>query len=284
MGADTVTAASSQERPRSVPFHRQVLAFARRSLQELLHDRSALFWSLLMPVFFFVLFGLGQGGGGNGRELAALAVSFGFFGSLTVTLVAFAQTLTGDLQVKRYRKLRSLPISPTADLLGRFLAGYLLSVASFAIVVGVGAIAGGRYALRSPISPIVVLVALLLFALVGTSIAVLVATSLHDSGYVLAVSNVVLMGLFFLTGYNGVVPQMAPGPLSAVLNVVPNSLATRIAIYHVVDVGTDPDALSPPSLPGEPVYVLLLAAWAVGLLAVSGALLGRFVYDGDGGE
>lgn len=287
MATDTTSQPATSARSRAVAWHRQTAAFARRSLQELLHDRSALFWALGMPVFFYLFFGVAStdsSGATAGLELAATAISFGVFGSLTVTLVTFAQTFSADLRVKRYRKLRSLPISPAADLTGRFLAGFALSVVSFCIVLVAGTVTGAEYAIRSPISPFVVLVALFLFSLVGTCLAVLVSTTLHDSGYVVAVANVLLLGLFFVTGYNGIVPSVAPGPIEGLVNGFPNSLATRLSIYHLVDVGTTSEQLSPPEMPGDPWHVGLLAAWAVGLLAVGSFVLGRTVYRGDGGE
>lgn len=272
------------DRQRRVPVHRQTGAFARRSAHELLHDRSALFWGLGMPVFFYVLLSGAFTGEGTGPELAAEAVAFGIFGTLTITLVTFAQTFTADLRVKRYRKLRSLPVSPVADLLGRFLAGYALSIASFAIVLGAGLVVGAEYTLRSPISPLVVLVAIGLFSLVGVAMAVLVATMLHDSGYVLAVSNLLLLGLFFLTGGNGLGPERAPGPITDAINFVPNALATRIAIAHVVPLDESTAALSPPEVPTDPIYVLVLASWSVVMIAIASAALDRTVYRGDGGE
>lgn len=270
--------------PERVPLHHQTLAFARRSIHELLHNRSALFWGLFMPVFFYALLGSPLSSDASGGELAAQAVAFGMFGTLTITLAVFVQTFTGDLQFKRYRKLRSLPISPAADLAGRFLAGYALATVSFAIVLVAGLAFGATYTLRSPISPLVVLVAIGLFSLVGVAMAVLVATTLHDSGYVVAVANLLLIGLFFLTGANGLSPEDAPGPLSDAVNVVPNALATRIAIAHVVDLGGGTASLAPPEVPSDPVYVLVLAAWAVGMIGIASSALGRFVYRGNGGE
>lgn len=269
-----------------VPRHRQILAFARRTLQELANNRSALFWGAGMPVFFFLLFGVAGSGGGDGspEEAAAVAVAFGVFGVMSVTLVVFAQTFADDLRVRRYRKLRSMPISPGADLLGRFLGGFALAFASFSIVLLTGAIFGARYTLRSPLSPVIVLLALFLFALIGTSLAVLVATTMTGSGYVVAASNVLLLGLYFLTGYNGISPDFAPGPLGEAVNLAPNSLATRITIYHLGDVGESPEMLSPPPLPAEPWYVGLLVLWAVGFVVAGSVVLDRGVYRGDGGE
>lgn len=287
MAVDTTDRSDGTARSAAVAWHRQTLAFTRRSLQQLLHDRSALFWALVMPVFFYLLIGVAgtdTSGDAVGQQLAAMAVSFGIFGTLVVTVVTFANTFTDDIRVKRYRKLRSLPISPSADLTGRFLAGYALAVASFCIVLVAGAATGAEYALRSPISPLVVLVALLLFSLVGICLAVVVATFLNDSGYVVAVSNVILLGLWFLTGYNGVSPSSAPALLRPVINVAPNSLAARIGMYHLADLGSRPEHLSPPPMPAEAWYVGLLAAWAIALLAVGSVVLDQLVYRGDGGE
>jgi ABC-2 type transport system permease protein len=281
----SLDAATRRHDGATVPLHRQTLAFARRTVMEYARDRSALFWGLLMPVGWYVLFGLAIGSAPDSPAArASMAVAFGVFGAFTVTLVNFTTTLSADLTERRYRKLRSLPVSPLADYVGRFLGAVLVAVVSFCLVLAVGATTGATYILRSPGSIAVIALALVLFSLVGTAAAVLVATTVTEGEYVVAVSNVLLLGLFFVTGYNGLTPGLAPGPLSQYVNLAPNALSTRLAIYHLTDVPTNAASLAPPPLPSGPEYVALLAGYAFVLSTGAALLLGRRVYDADGGE
>jgi ABC-2 type transport system permease protein len=266
-----------------VAWHRQSRAFAVRTLRELFRNRAALVWGLAAPAFFFLVFGVLLGDPGVQR--GANAVVFGVFGAFSVSLVIFATALSADLKAKRYRKLRSLPISPTADLLGRFAGGLALALVSFALVLAVGAATGGTLAIRSAVSIPAVLGALVLFCLLAMGAAVFVASVLDDGEYVVGVTNMLTLALFFLTGYNGLLPSMAPGPLGELVNVLPNSLATRLAVYHLVPVGSGAGTpLIPPALPTGVESALLLGGYAVAGVVLGSVVMRRRIYDGEGGE
>ncbi|WP_277556179.1 ABC transporter permease [Halobaculum limi] len=266
-----------------VRWPQQAGAFATRTLKELFRNRAALVWGLAAPAFFFVVFGVLLGDPGIQR--GANAVVFGVFGAFSVSLVIFATALSADLKAKRYRKLRSLPISPTADLLGRFTGGLVLALVSFVLVLAVGVVTDGTLAVRSAVSVPVVFVALVLFCLLAMGAAVFVASVLDDGEYVVGVTNMLTLALFFLTGYNGLLPSMAPGPLGEWVNVLPNSLATRLAVYHLVPVGSGAGTpLTPPALPTGVESALLLGGYAVAGVVLGAVVMRRRIYDGEGGE
>lgn len=79
---------------------------------------------------------------------ASNAISFGLFGAFTVTVAVFAGAFAGDLESGRFRMFRSLPISPTADLVGRFLAGLVIAIPSFIVTIGMGYVHGATYSPR----------------------------------------------------------------------------------------------------------------------------------------
>lgn len=269
----------------TVPRYRQILAFARRTAREYLRNRNALFWGLLMPIGWYLLFGIAVSSAPSsptGR--ATMAVAFGIFGAFTVSLVLFTTSLSNDLTERRYRKLRSLPISPLADFLGRFLGAVGVAGISFLLVLSIGAITGAGYELQGIHSIPIITVAFVLFCLVGTGMAVLVASTISEGEYVLAVSNLLLLGLFFITGYNGITPEIAPDPLPQYVNLVPNALATRLSIYHLTGTTANPSTLSPPPLPTDLLYLVLLVVYAVVLCGLATIVLHRRVYVADGGE
>lgn len=277
---------------------RQTKAFALRNLRQMLRTKATIIWGFGFPAFWYVLTSLLflPDGENLGPEVAladvkgATAVSLGLFSVLTVTLVAFAGGLGTDLKEKRYRKLRSLPVAPSADFAGRYLAGVAVAAAGYALVLVVGWVDGASYALRGPASVLVLTGTFLLFSLVGVSVAVLVAWVVEDSDIVVGITNAILLISFFLTGYNGLTPGMLPSDTRPIVNFVPNSLASRLQTFHLTDMpaaaptGTQTGGLRPPSLPVGPEFIALLAVWAVVLGAAASYLMDRGIYSGEGGE
>jgi ABC-2 type transport system permease protein len=279
----------------AVPWHRQTKAFALRNLRATLRTKATIIWGFGFPAFWYlltsVLFLPAAEDVGGSAVLAdvkgATAVSLGLFGVLTVTLVAFAGGLSADLTQKRYRKLRSLPVAPSADFAGRFLAGAAVAAVSYLLVLVVGFLDGAEYALHGPGSVPVVVGSFLLFSVVGVSVAVGVTWLVSDSEIVVGITNAVLLVSFFLTGYNGTSPGFLPESTRWIVNVVPNSLAARLQTFHLTETpagGTSQGGVTPPALPVGPEHVALLCGWAVIFGAVATVLMNRGIYSSDGGE
>lgn len=276
----------------------QTRAFAARTLRATLRSRATLIWGFCFPAFWYVLTSVaflpGADSVGGAGTLAAVkastAVALGLFGALTVTLVLFASGLGRDVSEKRYRKLRSLPVAPSADFAGRYLAGLAVAACSYALVLVVGYLDGARYALQSPASVLVVVGSLALFSLIGVSLAVLVTVLVADAEMIVGITNAVLLVTYFLTGYNGLMPGLLPERARMLVNVAPNALAARLQVWHLTDVpatvptGAATTGVSPPALPVGPEYVALLLAWALALGAAAAVAMDRGIYRGEGGE
>jgi ABC-2 type transport system permease protein len=278
-----------------VPWHRQTKAFALRNLRATLRTKATIIWGFGFPAFWYLLSSLiflpdAEDVGGSAvlaDVKGATAVSLGLFGVLTVTLVAFAGGLSSDLTEKRYRKLRSLPVSPTADFAGRFLAGVAVAAVSYLIVIVAGFLDGADYALQGPGSVPVVIGSFLLFSVVGVSVAVAVTWAVSDPEVVIGITNAILLVSFFLTGYNGTNPGFLPESSRSLVNIVPNSLASRLQMWHLTETpknGAAQGGATPPSLPVGVEHVALLAGWAVVFAAVGSYLMSRGIYAGEGGE
>jgi ABC-2 type transport system permease protein len=279
----------------SVAWTRQVKSFARRSLKELFRSKVAFFWSIGWPVMWYALtlvffievpesVPASEQAEVMARIKATNAISFGLFGAFTVSLVTFAKNFGSDLNEKRYRKFRSLPIAPSADLTGRFLAGFVMATLSYLTVLVVGALDGGSFGLRSALSIPVVAVSLLLFCVVGMSLAVIISTVVNKGEYVTAITNSVLIVLFFLTGFNGVTPSMVPESSQWLVNFAPNSLAARLQIYYLTDFDVSESGLTPPELPTDPKHLAVLVGFAVAFWLASVAIVRYRVYRGEAGE
>ncbi|ERH09996.1 MAG: ABC-2 type transporter [halophilic archaeon J07HX64] len=291
----TETEVSDGSLPGDGRWLRQTKAFALRNLRATLRTKATIIWGFGFPAFWYFMTSLlflpdaGDLGPGVaiGEIKGATAVSLGLFGVLTVTLVAFASGLGEDLTAKRYRKLRSLPVSPSADFAGRYLAGVAVAAVSYVLVLLVGFVDGAEYALHGPESVLVVTGSFLLFSLVGVSLAVLVTWLVEDSEIVVGITNAILLVSFFLTGYNGTSPGLLPEETRQIVNIAPNSLASRLQTFHLTETpptGAQTGGVTPPSLPVGPEFVALLAVWAVALGAVASVLMDRAVYSGEAGE
>lgn len=268
----------------------QTRAFAVRYLRQ--HTRSpvGLVFLVAWPAFWYLLVahllfdGTGAEAAAVATAKAAFAVSFGLFGAFTVSLTGVVGSFTADVETKRYRKLRSLPVSPAADLAGRFVAGAALSLVSYGGLLVIGALDGAAYGLRAPWSPLVVLVSVVGFTAVGVATAVALAAVVPRPEHATTLATALLLGTFFGTGFNGVSPGLFPGP-PGLLNVIPVSLLTRIQLAHMVaPAAADIGVFGPPSLPAGPVAIVMGVAFGFGALALGAGLVGRTAYAGELGE
>lgn len=288
------------------PFATQAWSFMVRTLREAFRNKMTIFWDFAWPLFwyfltFFLFIKPSIGGNMTGKaKWIAIggakitnAVSYGIFGALTIVLMGFSIIFAADIIEKRYRLYRALPVSPYADFLGRFLGGFLLTIASFTLTVGIGIlhVRIGKYGgeiefLRGILAIPVILTSLLLLGLVCVGIALLIASVTNDPRHASGTSLTVLMILFFITGYNGIQPAMFPAE-KWLINYIPTSLATRLILYYVYNL--DPGkfsetGLAPPTMPHEPYFLLLLALYAVIFLGISLLLMEKRFYKGEVGE
>ena len=274
----------------------QARAFARRHIRVSLRDRAGLFWSLLWPTCWYLLtvylLVIPQLPADTSSETLAVikttqAVTFGIFGALTVCLVGFAGELTRDLDEKRYRGLRSYPIVPEADLLGRFAGSVLLGSGAFAAVLIVGILDGAYIAPQYPwvITVITILVALVMLCGLCTAVALVVVRLTNGRSQTNLVTLTIVMIAFFVTGFNGTQPWIIPGEtIQGLLNIIPNTLATRVILDALVVAEWSHAGVVPPAMPS------LTDAWGRigGYLFFSGLIavvLSRWwLYGGDAGE
>lgn len=268
---------------------RQAGAFTRRFLRQHTRSPAGLVFLVAWPAFWYLLVahllfgGQAADAASVATAKAAFAVSFGLFGAFTVSLTGVVGSFTADVETKRYRKLRSLPVSPAADLVGRFVAGAALSTVSYAGLLGIGLADGAAFALREPWSPIVVLVGLVAYVAVGVAIAISLAALVPRPEYATTLATALLLGTFFGTGFNGVSPGLFPGP-PALLNVIPVSLITRHQLAHLVAPATDAGVFGPAPLPTGSSALAMVLAFGLGALALGTGVVTRAVYDGELGE
>jgi ABC-2 type transport system permease protein len=264
---------------------RQAWAFTERYLRVLVRNKAVLFWGVAFPAGFYLLtLALFMDFGRipaeyHGQVKAVVAIGYGTFGAVIVCLNSFGQHLVEDLEDDRYKQFRALPLSPTADFAGRMFAGYLFMLGSVAVVLGVGVAAGASFTVRSAASVPLVLVALAGFAVLWMVVATVVAVLVRDARFASIIAVTVALLSYWSTGFNGTAVSMFAGP-DEWLNLLPNTLATRVMVYHLVAIDDWAAAgMAPPAVPDGIASLGLLALYGAVCVVAGVAIVRGVVYD-----
>jgi len=121
---------------------------ARRDMDQWVREPQMIVWSVLYPIVFVLLFGyvFGSGiavpGGGNYREflmpgMFAQTMAFGIGETLAAVQADAGKGVTD--------RFRSMPMAPSAVVLGRCLANMISSTFSLALMVACGLAIGWRW-------------------------------------------------------------------------------------------------------------------------------------------
>ncbi|WP_408959645.1 ABC transporter permease [Natrinema sp. 74] len=255
----------------------QARAFTVRSLREVRHSWLMLTWVVSFPAIMYLL-RVTQGGETSAAADASVALGTGVLGAMFVCLFVFGNQLATDLEDRRYEAYRSMPISPVAELTGRMAAGLVLAAGAFGVTILIGVATGASFGLRGLESiPIVLLagVSTCLFWMVVAIPFVVVAGNKRVAS--MATTLVAVMA-FILTGLNGVVPAQSTID-GHVLNYLPNTLATRLLVAHLVPAESwTALGVSPPALPTEPTFLALLAVYTLLAVLAGTVLVNRTLY------
>ncbi|WP_435317616.1 ABC transporter permease [Haloarchaeobius sp. TZWSO28] len=271
----------------SVPWPQQVRSFAVRSTRTIVRDRSALFWAFVWPAFWYIMTSLTfispPADASNpaqqlGYAKAGTAISIGVFGAMSVSLIVLGTRLSTDRTERRYRMLRTLPVSPSADLTGRFLATFAFSVASFCTIVAISLVDGALYPAAGPLAVPIVLGCLLGVCLTSAGVSVVLAEVVRRREYVVAVGTVGLLVWFFFSGFNGGVPSLLPEQAQQLLNIVPNTVGTRTITSHLIGTPLPSD----PQPPGAAVALATVLGWGGLGYGLGVAVATRSIYDRGG--
>ncbi|WP_247002569.1 ABC transporter permease [Halosolutus gelatinilyticus] len=255
----------------------QVRAFTERCLREVRNSWTMLSVVLALPAGMQLLFGM-QSEDVPAELVAAMAIGTGTFGAMYICLYIFGYQLAGDLADRRYEAYRSMPLFPSADLAGRMLSGLVLAGVAFVLTLAAGVYTGASFGLRGPASIPIVLLAFVVtcaFWMIVAMPFILYAQNERVAEY--AVPMLAIVG-YIGTGINGASVELSPIE-GEVLNYLPNTLPTRLLVYHLVpgDAWTDAGVV-PPALPTGPEYIVLLVAYGALALAVGTVLLTAVLY------
>jgi ABC-2 type transport system permease protein len=123
--------------------------FVGLEVRRLLRNRRTFIFTLIMPVFFFLIFGKGQQGSSvqGADEAAYLLVSLAVYGAMVATTAGGASVSVERAQGWS-RQLRLTPLRPAAYLAIKVLTAMVLGLASVVVELVAGAVSGIRLPLH----------------------------------------------------------------------------------------------------------------------------------------
>lgn len=262
---------------RLVPWLNQVRAFSERSLREVSGSMTMVFWVLGFPAGMYLLY-TSQRPGAPAALDATISIGIAVLGAMFVCLYLFGNQLVLDVEENRYAAYRSMPVSPSADLSGRMLAGLVLGSGAFASALIAGIVSGASYGLRGPESILIALLGGVLTCVFWMIVAIPLVIYVENERIAEWTTTLVAMGAFVVTGFNGALPETTPLE-GEILNLLPNTLPTRLLVYHLVPAENWAEiGVSPPAMPAGPEYVVLLVIYALVALVLGVTLVNRSLY------
>ncbi|NUE01229.1 ABC transporter permease [Halorubraceae archaeon YAN] len=268
---------------------RQSVAFLYRYVRVLRYRPVGLLWMLGFPAAFYLItiatfidFSTIPASY-HGAVRATTALSYGIFGAVLVSLTTVSGGLVSDLEADRTGVYRSIGVSPAADLAGRVGSALCIAAVSVLVVIGVSLLTGATYTISVTAVPIVV-VAFIGSVLPWIVIAYVVAISTKSKRYATLIAVSLALVSYFATGFNGTVPATFTAD-PAWLNVLPNTLSTRILIANTVAISDAAGAgLAPPALPTDWTAVGILVGYASVAVGILHAIGIKRLYNGRIGE
>jgi ABC-2 type transport system permease protein len=121
------------------------LTLLRLEIRRLLRNRRTVLFTMVLPVFFFLLFGLNSSYAdqpyGSGNVSAQVMINLALYGAVLATTSGGAMVAI-ERSVGWSRQLRITPLSPTAYIAVKMLTAMVLGLSSLTAVFVVGGITG----------------------------------------------------------------------------------------------------------------------------------------------
>lgn len=119
----------------------------RLELRRLVRNRRTVVFTLVMPVVFFLIFGLGQGypdeNAGRGNVTAYIMISMALYGAMIATTGGGA-AVSVERASGWSRQLRLTPLSPAAYIAVKLVVAMTLGLGALTVVYAAGAVAGAH--------------------------------------------------------------------------------------------------------------------------------------------
>jgi ABC-2 type transport system permease protein len=130
---------------------RQVLGTFTKSIKCYARIRPVVIFTIALPVFLLIITGVSLNKSIAASDLpmakGVLTISMVGFSLMLAGILNLAGSITRDRETGLLTKLKSMPIKPWSDFLGRIMAAGLLSLVAAILIVVVGLLFGARFSL-----------------------------------------------------------------------------------------------------------------------------------------
>lgn len=249
----------------------QISAAYNKTLKELLREKAALFWTIAWPIVWVIIGSFSFSGGVPQQVIPYLrgssAISMMVFALMIAGMSNLPASIAGDRATGLLAKLKSMPIKPYKDFIGRLSAVITLSLLAAALVIAVGFLLGARFT-GNGIEILQAIGYIFLVVCASAGVGLMAGTLIkHVQGAIMtgvgiAVVTSAISGLF--APY-----QFLPAPLQTFARVYPISSAQASIVYLLA--GPDMVAYDPLTYS----QVSLTIALSIALLLVGTVLYSR---------
>ena len=243
------------------------VTITRRNLRKILRVPDLLVFTLLSPIMFVLLFAFVFGGAIGTQDTGVDYTEF-LVPGIFVQTVVFGSTFTGyslaeDLQKGIIDRFRSLPMAPSAVVVGRTAADVGINILSLTVMAITGLLIGWRIN-TSFLDAVIGFLTILVFAYSISWIMAYVGLKVRTVEVVNNASFIVIFPLTFIAN-TFVSTTYLPEPLATFANWNPVSAVAQSARERFGNLG--PDAVVPDvwSLQHPELYTLI---WVVIIIAI----------------
>ena len=128
---------------------RQISAAYAKAVKELLREKAALFWTIAWPIIWVIIGSFSFTGSAPQGVIpyikGSIAISMMVFALMIAGMSNLPASIAGDRANGLLAKLKSMPIKPYRDFIGRISAVITLSLLAAALVIVVGTAVGARF-------------------------------------------------------------------------------------------------------------------------------------------
>jgi ABC-2 type transport system permease protein len=211
----------------------QVSGTFTKTIKCFMRIRAIAIFTVLMPVFLLLITGMSLNSHVAASDIpvakGVLTISMIAFSLMLAGILNLAGSITRDRETGLLAKLKSMPINPWRDFLGRVLAVGVLSLVAAMIILAVGLAYGARFS--GPVTAYAEAIGFLLLAMmaaagiglvVGSYTKLVLAT--FFTGFAVTMVTAFISGIF--------IPyESLPSALHSFAHIYPISSATSSSVY-----------------------------------------------------
>ncbi len=210
---------------------RQASGFTYRTLRDVSRSWTVLAMAIGFPPVMYLLVTATRDLDSVTKGL--LAGGIAVLGAMIASLTIFGSQLAVDLEADRFAAYRSMAVYPSADFAGRVAAGLIIAALALCFGLGVSVLDGAPVGVGGVLSVAVSAAGFVILSVVCMAVAVPIVVAANNEQYAQFTLSLVAVFGFMLTGYNGMLMEVAILD-GSIARLLPNVLATRAMTAQLV--------------------------------------------------